>query len=42
MLQFRGFQVHISDFQYILSGHFLDFFLIPSGSEWGGGAQAGC
>ena len=26
MLQFRGFQVHIWDFQYILSGHFLGLF----------------
>ena len=42
MLQFRGFQVHIWYFQYILSGHFLGFFLMPSGSEWGVGAQAGC
>ena len=42
IIQFRGFQVHIWDFQYILSGQFLGFFLIPTGSEWGVGAQAGC
>ena len=42
MLQFRGFQVHILDFQYISWGPFLGVFLIPSGSEWGVGAQAGC
>ena len=34
-----GFKVKC---QYVLSGQFLGFFLIPSESEWGVGAQAGC
>ena len=37
-----GFKYTSGVFQYILSGQFLGFFLIPSGSERGVGAQAGC